>query len=1317
MYFLNQRTSSDLAFGLLTGLIVFLLIFQSGCGEVEQDTNSSRQGQNKAKGDDGLSAGCNGQFKNGVLTGKLNLREEFIKANSLEITHYEYEVDSSQEGLILYPYDGNEKLGRLTFREYSNGAPVMAVRLGGSEELTIEPSFHKAKLKPNGEPTEAVAETRYTLAKNENELVVQRIIARENGSWKLDDMFLIAGKDLGDDSILSSANHATLQVGKDGKQAKTEQEASKWQKQNGVDEIYDIDIRRVLPSGEAGRVLSQRVNAELGSCLGARQTDGKFRTTKQGQGLDDLDCRLAKTWKENQEDPTIPVVTGCALGALGGAAAGCYSSACVFSPAGALYGCAIGGIVSIAGWIAIKESDIPEKLVEDSCSEFGQPYLRTGDGLALGFRGAGEFVWVRRAEKTSPFQIQIRQTADLPTECGRGVRIAGAAMKVGAHRVGFYPARDASLWIDGEPVESSEEFWKLGGAGHVDRIHRPSVGDDVYVVEWRTGERLRVGVFGDRLDLELDVPRGRRSGLSGLLGNFNENRNDDLQLRGGRSLETPVSWKTLYDEFAESWRLRPSESLFDYREGTSTETYTDRNYPRSPQTLEDLSDPRLASGAEACRKRNITDPILRRHCAIDVACTGDDSYADSFAGVDSPISELEVVLPNGSRLADVQQKELSRAVPEYEESADSNRTRRLPACGEQTGDPHLTTLDGTAYDFQAAGEFVTLESIAGDPFEIQTRLGTISNTKCPDVTYVKAVAARVGEHRVAVYADRSENLWIDGKAFEMPTDFISLGGGHGITVPSTANYRIFWPGGESLTVDARGQNLDISVYVPDSRRGQLQGILGRFNGEAGDDLVLRDGTPLEEPVDWEDLYGKFADSWRITDDESLFDYESGNSTATHTDKSVPSRPTTLDDIPASDEMAARKTCKDAGLKNSTLLRDCVIDVYCTGDKAFADHHAERTAPEESLEVRHPVYLDGWTQEGPMSNGDWTVSMDGRSVKQTRNGDPSFFVSTKEYIDTTIEGTLKTTSADDDFMGFVFGYQGPLSANGDDPKDVDMLLFSWKGGQQSGTPEGMTLARMTAWPMGSYSGWSWWSHKETSTYDVLATNYGDSEGWERHGEYKFKLTYTKDYIEISMDDEVVMSVTANEAGSTFPAGRFGFYNYSQASVTYSGFQASTQPAPPADVTIEPQSTYLRVAPSDTARPAAPIHLPSRGIQPGDQIRLRRVGSFEPKGGGSVIYSMTGVFSSSKTLLAGDNLNRVKDAIDAGKDVKTTNSSKDGKPTDIPEDFPIAAKDDKFQDRVYVTVPQGAKYLFVAGEAELYEDNTDMNGDYGLEIEKY
>jgi hypothetical protein len=93
------------------------------------------------------------------------------------------------------------------------------------------------------------------------------------------------------------------------------------------------------------------------------------------------------------------------------------------------------------------------------------------------------------------------------------------------------------------------------------------------------------------------------------------------------------------------------------------------------------------------------------------------------------------------------------------------------------------------------------------------------------------------------------------------------------------------------------------------------------------------------------LYKKFADSWRVTDQTSLFVYEPGTSTKTFTDADwpgekqpckvkpqlqIPGAPT-LKGMPIAD---AQRICKAVKIKD--LHANCVFDVATTGDKTFAE---------------------------------------------------------------------------------------------------------------------------------------------------------------------------------------------------------------------------------------------------------------------------------------------------------------------------------------------------------------------------------------------
>lgn len=767
--------------------------------------------------------------------------------------------------------------------------------------------------------------------------------------------------------------------------------------------------------------------------------------------------------------------------------------------------------------------------------------------------------------------------------------------------MGFYIDREQPLWIDGEPRDPSKYLWDLGEAGHVKRMDQSPIALKTYFVEWETGERLRVDVFKNRLDLELDVPEERRNNLEGLVGNFNDDLSDDIQLRNGTTLEEPVQWRNLYDEFAESWRIEPETSLFDYRKGMSTGDYQKPSLPKSPRRLDDLTEEQIEYGKEICRDHGgITDPTLLKYCVMDVGCTRDPSYMRTFARIEPPKRELKVEYPDGSLstsaasgrqrslldgpvsvprdgIDDAKDDDISRA--KGGTTYDATRQRGCRGGGghkggaSSTGDPHFKTIDGLSYSFQSAGEFILMESLAGDDFEIQVRHEPTSSGKCPDVSLTSAAAVQLGEHRVGLYPKRNSPIWIDGEPIGFVGGFKALGDGYGITKLDADEYALTWPDGEYLEVSLTSTRADLRLYLPNSRRGQLQGLFGKFNGDPSDDLLLRDGTTLGEPVDWETLHGRFADSWRISQDESLFDYKQGESTDTYTDKDVPNQPTTLEDVPDSEETSARQTCEKAGVdtKNQTVMRDCIIDVYCTGDSSYADGHAERTEPADELDVERPIFLNAWTPEAD-GHGNWEVAEDGRSVLQTENSSirtyPTVFVSPNDYLDSTIRGSFeKVSGGDDDWMGFVFGYKAPLSANNDPKETYDTFVFSWKKSDQQNAEEGFSLFHVEGNPVDN-PGAIFSNVKETSNNTILATDFGEGKGWERKTKYNFELTYTKQTIEIAINGQQIFDIEASETKVPFESGRFGFYNHSQADIQYADFSV----APPKGGAITKQFGY-------------------------------------------------------------------------------------------------------------------------------------------------
>jgi hypothetical protein len=158
-----------------------------------------------------------------------------------------------------------------------------------------------------------------------------------------------------------------------------------------------------------------------------------------------------------------------------------------------------------------------------------------------------------------------------------------------------------------------------------------------------------------------------------------------------------------------------------------------------------------------------------------------------------------------------------------------------------------------------------------------------------------------------------------------------------------------------------------------------------------------------------------------------------------------------------------------------------------------------------------------------------------------------------------------------------------------------------------------------------------------------------------------------------------------------------------------------------VPVNANATYLRTNEEYNSFNTVPLSLEALNIKAGDRIRLKRLGSFTyysgcpgcnppiPPDPENALF-MIGVFSASDVLLPASQQNRVQDAIEAGLPSIITWSTLFGNlPTDQFGDFLIFTT-------VEVTVPVGAKYLFIAGLDDFYSDNADFDTDFAVLMTK-
>jgi hypothetical protein len=281
--------------------------------------------------------------------------------------------------------------------------------------------------------------------------------------------------------------------------------------------------------------------------------------------------------------------------------------------------------------------------------------------------------------------------------------------------------------------------------------------------------------------------------------------------------------------------------------------------------------------------------------------------------------------------------------------------------GNHIGDPHVHTVNGVAYDFQAVGEFTLLRD--GDWMEVQVRQTPVATanpiidsysglTACVSIN--TAIAARVGSRRIAFQPGREGprlQFYLDRKPVQLPAEGIDLDGGRvsafdangetGLRVDYNDGTILiatpaFWPANQVWYID---------VTVSNTRAHE--GVMGLIPKNSWLPR-LRNGTDLgPKPASLHDryvmLYKKFADSWRVTDKTSLFVYAPGTSMKTFTDRDWPAEkaPCNLEPqfrVPGVEVLKgmplyeAEMICRVVTDKD--LNANCVFDVATTGDEIF-----------------------------------------------------------------------------------------------------------------------------------------------------------------------------------------------------------------------------------------------------------------------------------------------------------------------------------------------------------------------------------------------
>ena len=177
------------------------------------------------------------------------------------------------------------------------------------------------------------------------------------------------------------------------------------------------------------------------------------------------------------------------------------------------------------------------------------------------------------------------------------------------------------------------------------------------------------------------------------------------------------------------------------------------------------------------------------------------------------------------------------------------------------GDPHMVTLDGYKYTFNGKGEF-TLVKHEDDMFTLQARMTEIENSNGTQAgaTVFSAIAAKQYDSDVVEF--RQSRRGLDALVNGVMVDFEDL------PKQDYGNVTLSNLGNETLSalfscgayIQAKVENGIISVLLvslPDSFYNATYGLMGVFNKDMTDDLMIKNSTqylPLNssnEDIHWQ----------------------------------------------------------------------------------------------------------------------------------------------------------------------------------------------------------------------------------------------------------------------------------------------------------------------------------------------------------------------------------------------------------------------------------------------------------------------------------
>ena len=275
-------------------------------------------------------------------------------------------------------------------------------------------------------------------------------------------------------------------------------------------------------------------------------------------------------------------------------------------------------------------------------SNSGDPHIFTPDSNRYTFQAIGDYVLTRSTNTEDDFEVQVRYTP-AQTNGREWSGINGLAMMVNGDKVELYSQGQSQVAVyvneELQNLLATDDLYFAGGGSLFK-------GGSEITVLWQDGTKLVL--YGESISPDLDMASSltiqfsplRIGSIEGLLGNNNDDRNDDIKIRDGAILNDPTQAELYTGGFRDSWSIHHGVSPSLFSQGIDP---YDSTYPSSYITLGEFSDEEILAAMEVCRQAGVIDENMLFSCVLDVLVTGDPNWANASANVDPYAPSLSVV--------------------------------------------------------------------------------------------------------------------------------------------------------------------------------------------------------------------------------------------------------------------------------------------------------------------------------------------------------------------------------------------------------------------------------------------------------------------------------------------------------------------------------------------------------------------------------------------------------------------------------------------------------------------------------------------------